>query len=197
MQATVIDVFMKSSTKLRRWNQAIHRDLGYLFAGMTIIYSLSGIALNHIKEWDPNYFVEIRDVQVTAPIETDGLDRTAVKRLLEEFGEDGNYKNHYFPAEGVMRVFLEGGTVNIDVETGEGLLETSRRRKVFFEVNFLHYNMPRGLWTWYADIFAAALILMAISGLFVLKGKKGITGRGAWLTAIGLLIPAIFLILYL
>jgi hypothetical protein len=68
---------------------------------------------------------------------------------------------------------------------------------VFFESNYLHYNTPRGLWTWFADIFAGALILLAISGLFILKGKKGITGRGAWLTGIGILIPAIFLILYL
>jgi hypothetical protein len=81
--------------------------------------------------------------------------------------------------------------------TGEGLFESVRRRPVFFEVNFLHYNTPKKLWTWYADIFAGALIVLALSGLFILKGSKGITRRGAWLTSIGLIIPAIFLILYL
>ena len=43
----------------------------------------------------------------------------------------------------------------------------------------------------------SALILVAITGLFVLKGKKGITGRGAWLTGAGVLIPLVFLVMYL
>ncbi len=31
----------------RKWNRWIHRELGFLFFGMTIIYGISGIALNH------------------------------------------------------------------------------------------------------------------------------------------------------
>ena len=40
-----------------------------------------------------------------------------------------------------------------------------------------------------ADIFAVTLIFFAISGLFMIKGKKGIAGRGKWYLLIGLLIP--------
>ncbi len=43
--------------KWRKWNRAIHRDFGYLFFGMTIIYALSGIAINHLDDWNPNYKV--------------------------------------------------------------------------------------------------------------------------------------------
>ena len=39
----------------RGWLRAIHRDLGYLAVGFTLIYALSGIAINHIKDWDPNF----------------------------------------------------------------------------------------------------------------------------------------------
>jgi uncharacterized protein len=35
------------------------------------------------------------------------------------------------------------------------------------------------------------LILLAIGGLFMVKGKNGITRRGALLTAAGLIIPII------
>jgi hypothetical protein len=188
---------MKSSNRIRRWNQAIHRDLGYLFAGMTIIYALSGIALNHIKDWDPNYIIVTQDVMLPAPIAREGLKRDDVRKLLAAINEEDNYRNHYYPRDGVLKVFLQSGSVTIDTETGEGLLEATRRRPVFFEVNFLHYNTPRKLFTWYSDIFAGALVILAVSGLFILKGRKGITGRGAWLTAIGILIPAIFLIIYL
>jgi len=44
--------------KLRKWNRIIHRDLGYIFFGMSIIYGLSGIALNHIGDWNPDYIIK-------------------------------------------------------------------------------------------------------------------------------------------
>ena len=41
--------------KWRKWNNILHRDLGYLFFGLTIIYVISGISLNHKHNWNPNY----------------------------------------------------------------------------------------------------------------------------------------------
>jgi len=38
--------------------------------------------------------------------------------------------------------------------------------------------------------------VLAISGLFILKGKNGITRRGAWLTAAGIIVPIVFLVMY-
>jgi hypothetical protein len=40
---------------LRPWVRAVHRDLGYLAVGLTIVYALSGLAVNHIADWDPNF----------------------------------------------------------------------------------------------------------------------------------------------
>ena len=188
---------MKLTNRIRLWNQAIHRDLGYFFAAMTVIYALSGIALNHMKEWDPNYHITLKEVQVAGGITRGDFDRQDALNMLAAFGEEDNYKKHYFPDEATMKIFLDGGSLTVDMESGAGILEHARRRAVFFEVNYLHYNTPLALWTWFSDIFAGALVVLAISGLFILKGKKGISGRGAWLTAAGLLIPAIFLILYL
>ena len=69
-------------------------------------------------------------------------------------------------------------------------------RTVIRESNFLHLNAPKKVWTYVADVFAVALAFLAISGLFMIKGKNGITGRGAWMTALGILLPIIFLIIY-
>jgi len=41
------------------------------------------------------------------------------------------------------------------------------------------------------------LIILAFTGLFILKGKNGITGRGAWLVSAGIIIPLVFLFMYL
>nr|MDA3781052.1 PepSY-associated TM helix domain-containing protein [Bacteroidales bacterium] len=75
------------------------------------------------------------------------------------------------------------------------ILETSKRRPIFHQFNYLHYN-PKKWWTIVSDAFAGALIILALSGLFILKGKKGIKGRGALLTSIGILIPLAFLLMY-
>ena len=47
------------------------------------------------------------------------------------------------------------------------------------------------------DTTTLALIVVAVTGLFVLKGKKCITGRGAWLTGLGIVVPLVFLFMYL
>ena len=52
------------SLNWRKWNRVVHRDFGYLFLGMTIIYALSGIAINHIKDWNPNYVLYTEEIQV-------------------------------------------------------------------------------------------------------------------------------------
>ena len=44
--------------KWRRFIRILHRDIGYVVAALTIIYSVSGIAVNHINDWNPNYIVE-------------------------------------------------------------------------------------------------------------------------------------------
>lgn len=182
--------------KWRKWNMVLHRDLGYFFCAMTLIYALSGIALNHLKDWDPSYSVSTREVSWEIASPADPLSEAAVLEFLDRYGEKGNYKKHYRPDPGTLKVFLEGGSVRLDLATGKGVIEKLKRRPVLYQVNFLHYN-PSRLWTWFSDVYAGALMIIAVTGLFVLKGKKGITGRGAWLAGAGALLPLIFLLLRL
>jgi hypothetical protein len=56
-------------------------------------------------------------------------------------------------------------------------------------MNSLHLNQAGRAWMWFSDVYAAALGFLAVTGLFVLRGKQGIKGRGAWLTAAGVLMP--------
>jgi len=60
----------------------------------------------------------------------------------------------------------------------------------------LHLNHLKGVWTWVADAFAVLLIMLAATGLFILKGKNGLGGRGKWFVTAGLLLPAGFVVLY-
>jgi hypothetical protein len=90
----------------RQLNRAVHRDVGYLCAGLTVVYALTGVLLNHLHDWNPHW----------------------------------------------------------------------KREPVAARV-------------------AAALALLALTGLFVLKGKDGITRRGAVLTTAGRGLPVPLLLL--
>lgn len=180
--------------KWRKLNRILHRDLGYFFFGMTLIYALSGIALNHIDDWNPSYSIESEEIQLEAlPSDASEIDRPYAMDIAAKFGEKDHFKNYYFPEPGSLKIFIEDGSITINLDDGTGRLEKTSRRPVFYEVNYLHYN-PGNWWTWFSDIYAAGLIIIAITGLFILRGKKGIKGRGAWLTALGILVPILFLI---
>lgn len=180
----------------RKLNNLLHRDLGYFFFGMTIIYAVSGIALNHIDDWDPNYIIRNEAISVPAATLSGNMDRREVVEILQELGLESGYKSHYYPSEMLLKVFLRNGSLTLDISDGAGRLETVSRRAVFFELNYLHYNHARAGWLWFSDLFAAALVIMATTGLFVLRGKNGLRRRGVWLVIPGLLIPLGFILWY-
>jgi hypothetical protein len=179
-----------------KWNRILHRDLGYFFFGMTVIYSLSGIALNHINDWNPSYIVTQEKVRWQSSNSESQVSKQDVLEFLRAQQEENNYKNHYHPGEDRLKIFLKNGSIELDLKTGAGIMEKIKRRPLFYEINFLHYN-PKGLWTWFSDAFCVGLILVAISGLFILRGKTGIKGRGALFGGIGLVISLGFLLVYL
>lgn len=179
----------------RRWNRVLHRDLGFFVVCTTLIYAFSGIALNHLKDWNPSYTVTTKAVTWERPDQTD-ITKSDVLLFLDDIGEEENYKKYYFPESDKLKVFLKSGNVVVDLTTGRGILEKLKRRPVFYEMNRLHYN-PKRLWTWFSDIFCVSLILVAVTGLFIIKGKKGITGRGALLTGAGAVVPLLVWLAYL
>jgi hypothetical protein len=179
----------------RKWNRVIHRDFGFFFFAMTIIYALSGIAINHINDWNPNYDIETSYYEISNPERFNNADEGRIMELLELVGQEDNYKKFYYMRPGLLKVFIKDGSLLLNTETGDASIETIRRRPIFFYVNYLHYN-PGKWWLWFADIYAVALIILAISGVIMNKGKKGLKGRGAVYLAVGIIIPLIFLMFY-
>jgi hypothetical protein len=179
--------------KWRKWNRAVHRDFGYLFFGMVIVYALSGIAINHVDDWNPNYIVTAEEFTFTPP--QSKPDKSQLLALIEKTDEAENYKSHYFPENGYVKIFIDDGTIYMNLTSGNGLVEKTKRRPIFREANYLHYN-PIKYWTWFSDIFAGALIILALSGILIPRGDNGISFRGAWMVVLGIAIPVIYLIIY-
>ncbi|MCX6288114.1 MAG: PepSY-associated TM helix domain-containing protein [Bacteroidetes bacterium] len=182
---------------LRRWNNAIHRDLGYFFFGMTIIYALSGIILNHFKSGDfvhPDYSKRYEQLIVALPLNA-VPDKAYALKTLEQVHEEKHFKS-FVTGRGYVQIFFDNGSLYIDLNNGKAELEEKTPRYVLKEFNLLHYNNIKRWFTWFSDAYAVAMILLAITGLFILRGKNGIKWRGAALALIGIIIPAIIILLY-
>jgi uncharacterized protein len=179
--------------KVRRLNIATHRDLGYFFSTLIIIYCLSGLALNHVNDWNPDFIIKKETISIDGTYATSDLNND----LINEFGKlvgETKFKVYDTPTSDKVKIYYENASLLIDFSTREGFYERITRRPVFYQSNLLHRNSISG-WKWVSDIFAIMLILISITGLFILKGKKGITGRGKWLIGAGALLPIIVVIL--
>lgn len=174
--------------------RVLHRDLGYLFFGTTIIYAISGVAINHRNDWNPNYSISHREVQLSVPVTTP-LSRNDVQNLLATNGVEAPYQNHYAPGPGQIRIFFQGGNATLDQKRKSMIIETVHHRPILGGMVRLHYN-PGRAWTWFSDIYSVALVIIAITGLFLLRGRHGITRRGGILTALGILTPFLLALLY-
>ena len=119
----------------RKINNILHRDVGYFFFGMSIIYALSGIALNHIADWDPNYDIQNKTIQVDPVSLAPSMTLGEIEILLNEIDIDKKIKKHYYPNSSTLKVFLHGGSLTINTQSGKGTLETVDRRSIFYEVN--------------------------------------------------------------
>lgn len=184
--------------KWRKWNNILHRDIGYLCVGLTLVYVISGIAVNHMGDWNPSFSVEtshstIRPVQSQSIL----LQPEEIRSILSQLGLPREYRNSFQPDPQTLRIFQSGNTITVNLKNGQVVQEKLKKRFLLYEFNVLHLNRIKSLWTIVADIYAVALGIVAITGLFVLRGKKGIKGRGAWLTGAGILIPLVFILVYL
>ncbi len=172
---------------------SFNRDVGYFFAGLTVIYAISGIAVNHIEDWNPNYVIRTDNVTL-GELPTGGNDVIAAA-VLQRMQISETPESVVRMSPGQLRIFLDRRTLTVTVPSGEVVDERARRRFAFFELNYLHLNHGKGFWTWFADLYAAGLIVLACTGIFIITGKKGLGGRGRWLLLAGLAIPVVYLIL--
>ncbi len=174
----------------------LHRDLGFLFAGIVLIYAISGLALNHRSTFNPNYSVEVKEISLERrfPSDREAVDREAVDALLAKAGESGNYSKHYFSGQ-TLKVLLKGGSsLTVDLGAPTATLEKVSERVVLGSMTRLHYN-PGRWWTAFSDAFAVSLIVITLTGMAITRGRKGLAGRGGLLFLLGVAVPLVFLLL--
>lgn len=191
----------KPRKKRRSWRRSVilsHRYLGYLFAGTTVVYAVSGLALNHMDDWNPNFAITRHHKQM-APLAQEDLSEQEAQKLFTLFDLKASFNpdNVFYPDESTIEVLLHSNEkLRINTESWQVEHEVVRRRPVLHLFNFLHLNSAKKFWTWYADLYAVALLLLAISGLLMKKGKQGLWGEAGIWTLAGMVLPLILAWLY-
>ena len=188
---------MKSQNKgatFRRWCRVIHRDLSFFFAGIILIYAISGIVMNHKDSINPHFTVTQKEYKIDKDLsDKSKVNEETILGLLEPLGETKNFTKYYYPKPNIIKVFLKGGSsLVINTQSGEAAYESVKRRALISPMVQLHFN-PGKWWTWFADTFAVCLIVITLSGLVMNGGPKGLWGRGGIEMILGLLIPILFL----
>lgn len=178
----------KKNHILKKWLRIIHRDLGFFMVGISLIYGISGILLNHMKGKDPAY----KTVEEVLLFDKD----LSKDQLTQEWNNRANLPNIKLVREGKMshQVLLDGGIGIYNIQTGELSYEYHTKRPFVYWINKLHYNKVGG-WTIMADLFAVSIIFFAISGLFMVSRKNGVMGRGKWYLIAGICVPLIYIII--
>ena len=179
--------------RFRKWCRTFHRELGYLAVGLTLVYAVSGIVVNHAHHWDANY----ARTSETFTIEPPGTGPTAAVEplVLERLALDGPIKSTWRSSEIELQVFLDGEGFDVNLASGEVVRHAFRKRPVLFDLNFMHLNSGKGPWTGIADVYAGILVIMAVTGPWLVRGRKGLVGRGGVLMALGVLLPIIYAVL--
>ncbi len=140
-----------------------------------------------------DYTYENKEVILVLPENT----KEITKEFIEEATKDLNlkYDGHRI-REDKLRVYYKSNTVlDVDIKSGKGNLEFKRKVPIIGQSMYLH-KTTNNFWVWYSDIFGAAMLLIAITGILIPAGKNGFSKRGWKLAILGIIFPILFLILF-
>lgn len=173
--------------KIRQLNLATHRDLGYFFSFLILIYCISGIALNHADDWNPDFILKKVTVHFKRSYTKVEIGEKQVRYFGKLVGEE-QHKVYDFPTNDQVKIYYNNASLHVYLDQKKAIYEQVAKRPMFYQTNVIHRNSLNG-WKWASDIFAILLITVTVTGIFIAKGKYGISRRGKWLIAAGTLPP--------
>jgi hypothetical protein len=154
---------------------------------LTLVYAVSGLAVNHIADWDPNFTHTKNVVELGGPVDE--------QRVLSALAIHETPREVFRAGPEQLEIAFDKRTLHVNLRTGRVVDEGDSPRLFLRAANFLHLNRGKKAWRWFADGYAAGLLLLSLTGIFMLPGKRGIRGRGALFVAAGVAIPLLYLAL--
>lgn len=181
------------SPKTLKFLRLTHRYVSFFCSGILCLYLISGFLLNHQREfrflrqkveYSQTFSGEIQR-NFTAFTDYDA------KCLLAELGIDSTLYRKHIVKDGMLEI--QGNSqLKVSVPEGTGAAKVSMiyRPPFLTALNKLHKN-PGKIWTWFSDFSLVLLLVLVLTGLLIVPGKKGIWGIGGFILLLGILLPVI------
>ncbi|VXC16268.1 conserved membrane hypothetical protein [Flavobacterium sp. 9AF] len=165
-----------------------HIYLGYFYIGLIIVYSISGIIMNHRNHWKPEKFkilTEEIQIQQNKKRNLSFQEINTIMNRIQLFEK----VNHYCIRNGNLKILCDHSDVIIDLKSGKGEIIFYTKTPVIYQSLFLHKNIS-SWWIYYSDIFGISIIILAFSGIFIAnKNENNFTKRGWKFILLGIIIP--------
>jgi hypothetical protein len=184
---------VRSRFRFRPWVRALHRDVGYFSVGLTFVYALSGLAVNHIADWEPNFRHVTRTHHLPLPLPSD--DGALAEHALHTLDIRAPVREVFRGSDDHVEVVMDQRSLRIDTRSGAVVEDADEPRLFLRAANWLHLNRGKKAWTYIADTYAVFLLLLSVTGLWMLPGRKGLLGRAGVIAAAGALVPALYVTL--
>jgi hypothetical protein len=175
-----------------------------------LLFTITGITLNHAAEIEAEPVIEERTAQLPAQLlggiapktgeaERAPLPAPVTAWVSETFSVNAAGEAEWSPDEVYLALPRPGGDgwVAIDRATGEATAESTDRGWISY-LNDLHKGRNSGTaWKWFIDIFAGACLVFALTGLFLLQ-LHAAKRPSTWpIVGVGLLIPAVIALIFI
>lgn len=178
-----------------------------------LLFSATGITLNHAAQIDAEPRVTTRTLQLPAEVRQQLADSApaadarsaplttaAAQWLSQRLGADVEGRDAEWSDDEVyVSMPRPGGDawLRIDRESGAVEYEHTDRGWISY-LNDLHKGRHTGVaWSWFIDVFAVACLLFSITGLFILKLHAAQRPTTWPLVALGLVIPLLLALLFI
>lgn len=169
-----------------------------------ILFSITGITLNHARQIETKPVVTNREATAPAPVIKALQAAEASKGNLPDLAQ--SWLNRELKLETPKAAPIEwsdgeayvalprpggDGWVTIDTETGATEAELTSRGWISY-LNDLHKGRNTGtVWAWFIDIFAAGCIVFCVTGLILLFMHAHARKTTWWYVGLGLFIPLV------
>jgi uncharacterized protein len=199
------------------WLKTLHRwhwiSSAVCLLGM-LLFSITGITLNHASQIEAQARVSNRAERLPAPLlaqlaarpasgsgkQTAALPVELQRWLAERLAVDvGQREAEWSPEEVYLSLPRPGGDawIRVDRASGEVEYELTDRGWISY-LNDLHKGRHTGVvWSWFIDIFAVACLVFCISGLFILKMHASKRPSTWPIVGLGLVVPLLLALVFI
>jgi uncharacterized protein len=206
-------------TKAKRayWLKTLHQwhwiSSALCLLGM-VMFSLTGITLNHASQIESRPRVETQNTVLPGPLlgrlaeqasqmelkATAPLPEEAAQWLGNRFGmSPGRREAEWSPDEVYLSLPRPGGDawLRIDLQDGAAEYESTERGWISY-FNDLHKGRHSGAaWSWFIDVFAVASLLFSITGLLILKMHASNRPTTWPMVGMGIVVPVVLALLFI